>query len=156
MRIVCLIVIVLYLMLDISGCKQSQEQAKPKPEVKTESKVEKKTEQKVRKKVQMPQLANSEDATIKIEDVSENVVAINLTNKVPIRGVQFTIEGVQMEKGTPTSRTKGFTTDFNNESGRVVILSTTDNRIASGTGNIFEIVCSKVESAKLSGIKIIK
>ena len=98
----------------------------------------------------------SGDATIKIVEGSGNVLGIELTNKVPIRGVQFIIEGVQASEVHTTSRTKGFLADFNKESGKVVILSISGDKISSGTGTIAEVVCAKKDSASLSDIKLIK
>ena len=78
MRIVCLIATILCLMLDISGCKYSQEQTEPKTEVRAERKIEKKLEQKVREKVQMSQLAESEDTSIEINPLIDREEQMSL------------------------------------------------------------------------------
>jgi cephalosporin hydroxylase len=91
MRIVCLIATILCLMLDISGCKRSQAQTEPKPEVRAERKIEKKLEQKVREKVQMSQLAESEDTSIEINpliDREEQMSFFRLWHKLN-RGAVF-------------------------------------------------------------------
>jgi len=152
MKQLCLIMMVLYLLLGVSSCKKSQEQ----PNAKTVKKVEKKVEKKVRKKSQAPMAVESGDATIKIVEGSGNVLGIELTNKVPIRGVQFILEGAQASEVHTTSRTKGFVADFNKASGKVVILSVSGGKIPSGTGAIAEVVCDKKDSASLSDIKLIK
>ncbi len=140
------------LLLGVSSCKKSQEQ----PNAETVKKVEKKVKKKVKEKSQAPMAVESGDATIKIVEGSGNVLGIELTNKVPIRGVQFILEGAQASEVHTTSRTKGFVADFNKASGKVVILSVSGGKIPSGTGEIAEVVCDKKDSASLSGIKIVK
>ena len=140
----------LWLFLGASSCKKAQEQ----PKTKAEEKVKKEVVKKVRKKSQVPVAVASGDATIKIADGSGNVLGIELTNKVPVRGVQFTIEGVQMNEVRTTSRAKGFLADFNKASGIVIMVSTSGGKIAPGTGLIAEIICDKRGSASLSGKKI--
>ena len=91
MRIVCLIATILCLILDISGCKRSQEQTEPKTDVRAERKIEKKPEQKVREKVQMSQLAESEDTSIEINpliDREEQMSLFRLWHKLS-RGAVF-------------------------------------------------------------------
>lgn len=148
MKVLSLITMVLCLLLGASSCKKSQEQ----PKAKTVKKVEKT----VREKSQVPMAVESGEATIKIVGGSGNVLSIGLTNKVPIRVVQFTIEGVQVREVRTTSRTTGFQADLNKKSGKVVMLSLSGDKISSGTGMIAEVVCDKKDAASLSGIKIIK
>jgi len=52
-----------------------------------------------------------------------------------------------------TSRTAGFLVDFNKESGIFILVSTSGNEIAPGTGLIAEIIYEKGGSASLSGMK---
>ena len=55
-----------------------------------------------------------------------------------------------------TARSKDFLADFNKEAGKVVILSVSENKIASGSGLIAELVCDNIDAASLSEIKIVK
>jgi len=111
---------------------------------------------KVEKKAQDTMEVDSKDATLKIVAGSGNVLGIDLTNNVPVGGVQFTIEGVKMTDVRTTSRTAGFLAEFNKESGMVIIVSTSGGKIAPGTGLIAEIISDKGGSANLLGIKIAK
>ena len=146
MKEIYLIPLLLCLFLSVSSCKKSQEKLK--------TKVEKKVEIKVKKKLEDSRRVKSEDATLKIVKGSGNIVGINLTNNVPIRGVQFTLEEVKMTDVRTTSRTAGFLAKFNEESGIVILVSTSGDKIAPGTGLIAEITCDKSGSASLSEIKI--
>lgn len=143
-----IIPLILCFFLFAPSCKKPQEESR--------TKVTKKMEKKVEKKAQDTMEVDSKDATLKIVAGSGNVLGIDLTNNVPVGGVQFTIEGVQMNEVRTTSRTTGFLSDFNKESGKVVMLSTSKDKISSGTGLIAEVVCDKKDSARLSGIKIVK
>ena len=100
--------------------------------------------------------AGSEDATLKIVPGSDTTLGIELTNRVPIRGAQFTLEGAVVSEIRTTDRSKGFLADFNKEVGKVVILSASGDKIAPGSGLIAEIVCSEIVSASLSEIKLVK
>jgi hypothetical protein len=152
MRLLCLATIVLSLFLGISGCNPAQDQSKTKPVEESGEKVEKT----VRKKQIQIEAAGSEDATLTIVPGSDTTLGIELTNSVPIRGVQFTLEGADMSEIRTTSRSKDFLADFNREAGKVVILSASGDKIASGSGLIAELVCDKIDSASLSEIKIVK
>ena len=152
MRVLCLATIVLSLFLGISGCNPVQDQSKTKPVEESGEKAEKT----VRKKQILIEAAGSEDATLKIVVGSETTLGIELTNSVPIRGVQFTLKGADMSEIRTTARSKDFLADFNKEAGKVVILSASGDKIASGSGLIAELVCDKIDSASLSEIKIVK
>jgi len=142
MKKLCLITLFLCLFLGGPSCKKSQEEPKTK------------IEKKVKKKPQASREVKSEDATLKIVAGSGNTVGIDLTNTIPVRGVQFTIKGMKATEVRTTSRTAGFLADFNEKSGIVVLLSTSGKEIAPGTGLIAEIICDKGGSASLSEIKI--
>jgi hypothetical protein len=152
MRVLYLVTIVVFLFLGISSCDTSQDQSKTK----TVEESGKKVDTAVRKKPTMVEEAGSEDATLKIVGGSGNTLGIELTNSIPILGVQFSLEGAHMNEIRTTSRTKGFLADFNKEAGKVVLLSTSGDKIASGSGLIAELVCDKIDSASLSEIKIVK
>jgi delta 1-pyrroline-5-carboxylate dehydrogenase len=152
MRLLCLATIVLSLFLGISGCNPAQDQSKTKPVVESGEKVDKT----VRKKQILIEAAGSEDATLTLVPGSGTTLGIELTNSVPIRGVQFTLEGAHMREIRTTARSKDFLADFNREARKVVILSPSGDKIASGSGLIAELVCDKIDSASLSEIKIVK
>ena len=144
MKKLCVISLILCLFLGGPSCK------KTKKEQKTTMK------EKVEKKAKDSMVVESKDATLKLVEGSGNTVGIDLTNTVPVRGVQFTIKGAKITEVRPTSRIKGFLADFNKESGIVIMVSTSGDKVASGTGLIAEIIYDKGGTASLSGIKIAK
>jgi len=98
----------------------------------------------------------SEDAILKLVEVSGNILGIDLTNAVPVKGVQFTLEGPKITEVRTTSRTEGFSPSFNEENGRVILVSLSGGEITTGKGLIAEILCDNGGSASLSEIKIAK
>ena len=82
---------------------------------------------------------------------------IDLENKVPVRGMQFTVKGMQLTEVRTTSRTKGFLVKFNEKSGIVVLVSLTTDEIAPGKGAIAELIGehSKGASISLSDVNIV-
>lgn len=152
MRKLCVTTIVLVLFLTISGCNPAQDQ----PETKQVEASKEKVEKAIEKKQIRIEAAGSEDATLKIVTGSDNTLGIELTNSVPIRGVQFTLKGAVMNEIRTTARSKDFLTDFYKESGKVVILSPKGDKIAPGSGLIAEVVCTKIDSASLAEIKLVK
>ena len=139
-----LISLVLCLFLSGPGCKKSQEA--PKTEA----------GEKVERTSQTQAMEKDEESTLKIVVSSGNTVGVDLTNRVPVKGVQFTIEGVKVTEVRTTSRTEGFLAEFNEKNGKVILLSLSGNKIDQGTGPIVEIICDEGDSARLSGIKIVK
>ena len=144
MKKLCLISLILCLFLGGASCKTTNEEQKTT------------VKEKIEKKAQDSRMAESKDATLKIVEGSGNTIGIELMNNIYVRGVQFTIEGVKVTEIRTTSRTTGFLTKFNEESGIVIMVSTAGDKIAPGTGLIAEIVSDKGGSANLSGIKIAK
>ena len=144
MKKLCLISLILCLFLGGPSCKKTNEGQKTTGKAKVE------------KKAQGPMTVESKDATLKIVEGSGNTVGIDLTNTIPVRGVQFTIEGAKITEVRPTSRIKGFLAEFNKESGIVIIVSMSGDTIAPSTGLIAEVIYNKGGSASLSGIKIAK
>jgi len=144
MKKLCFSALILGLLLCGLGCKKAKEEQKIP------------VKEKVGEKTQDTRMVGSKDAKLRIVADSGNVLDIDLTNNVPVRGVQFTIEGVKMTEVRTTSRTAGFLADFNKESGIVVMLSTSGDKIAPGTGPIAEVIYDNCGSARLSGIKISK
>ena len=98
----------------------------------------------------------SEDAILKLVEVSGNILGIDLTNDVPVQGVQFTLEGPKITEVRTTSRTEGFSPSFNEENGRVILISLSGSKITTGKGLIAEILCDDGGSASLSEIKIVE
>ena len=82
------------------------------------------------------------------------MVGIDLRNTVPVRGVQFTIEGVELADVLTTSRSEDFMASFNEESGKVLIVSLAGDEIAPGEGLIAEILFDGNGPARLSEIVI--
>ena len=139
-----LILLILCLFLSGPGCKKSKEEAKTT------------VDKKVEKASQTPTVRKDEESTLKIVTSSDNAVGVDLTNKVPVKGVQFTIEGVKVNEVRTTSRTEGFSASFNKENGRVILVSLSGGEITTGNGLIAAILCVGGGSASLSEIKIVK
>ena len=108
MRVLCLATVVISLFLGISGCNPVQDQSQTKPVEESGEHLEKT----VRKKQLLIEAAGNEDATLKIVRESETALGIELTNSVPIRGVQFTLKGADMSEIRTTARSKDFLADF--------------------------------------------
>jgi len=98
-----------------------------------------------------------EYATITLLEVSGDTLGIDLTNDVPIRGVQFALEGPEIIDVLTTSRTEEFSPSFNAENGTVILVSLSGDEIAAGKGLIAEILYDDDgDSASLSEIKIVE
>ncbi len=93
-------------------------------------------------------------ALLDIKAGSGNTLNVDLTNSVPVRGLQFTLSGVKITEVRTTKRAAGFLAKFNEKNGAVVLISTAEERIAPGKGPIAEVICDKPGSAQLSGIKM--
>jgi len=109
--------------------------------------------QKVEKAVKVqPKLEKK--ATLKLKSGSGQSLGVELINTVPVRAVQFMVSGVKITEVRTTTRTTGFLAKFNEKNGSVILISTSEEKIAPGKGSITEIICDKPSSAQLSGIKI--
>ena len=93
-------------------------------------------------------------AALNIKAGSGDTLGVELVNSVPVRGTQFTISGVKITEVRTTKRTAGFLAKFNEKNGIVILISTSDDKIAPGNGSIAEVICDKPGSAQLSGVKI--
>jgi hypothetical protein len=93
-------------------------------------------------------------ATLKVVASSDKAASLEMINSVPVRGVQFILSGANITEVRTTKRTAGFLAKFNEKNGAVILVSTSDDRIAPGKGSIGEIICDKPGSAQLSGIRI--
>ena len=93
-------------------------------------------------------------ATLTLKASSEKALSVEMMNSVPVRGAQFIISGVKITEVRTTKRTAGFLAKFNQENGKVILLSTSGDKIAPGKGSIVEVICVQPKSAQLSAIKI--
>ena len=101
---------------------------------------------------QQPQVEKK--AVLTLNPVSEKVLGVDLSNTVPVRGVQFTVSGVAISELRTTKRTAGFLAKFNEKNGKAIILSTSGASVAPGKGAIAEIICDKPSAATLSEVQI--
>ena len=96
-------------------------------------------------------------AELKVVSVSGDTANIELINTVPVRGAQFTVNGVKLTEVRTTSRTAGFFAKFSEENGIVIIASLDGDEIAPGKDPIAEIIYQKVPGVtpaiSLSGVK---
>ena len=97
----------------------------------------------------------AKEPSLKVTSRGKNAVTLELQNEVPVRALQFTVTEAKITEVRTTGRTKGFLAKFNEQNGKVIILSTAGEEIASGKGAITEIVCDKPASAKLVDVTIV-
>jgi len=148
--------IILCLAFLAPGCKKSQDEpTKGKEEKSTEKTVQDATKQESKKKVQLPTAVAGEEAILTLVTISQNAFGVELKNTVPVRLIQFTVNGIEEAQVRPTARTEGFLTKFIKENRKVTILSPSGNTIAPGSGFIVELGCDAA-TATLSEIKIAK
>jgi len=95
-----------------------------------------------------------QEISLQLVTIAEDMASIDLTNTVPVRGVQFTIEGVEIADVLTTSRSEDFMASFNEENGRVLIVSLAGDEIAPGEGPIAEVLFDGNGSAHLSEVVI--
>ena len=80
---------------------------------------------------------------------------VGLSNDVPVKGVQFTVEGALPAEVRTTERSEGFVASFDKAHRRVLLWSAGGKTIAPGNGPIVEMVCSSNSgSVQLSEKKI--
>ena len=96
------------------------------------------------------------NATLSLGSSSGNSTNVELSNDVPVKGVQFTLNGAKPSEVRTTSRTEGFFAKVNESSGTVIMVSLSGKTIAPGEGPIAEVVCKNGGSAHLSGQTISK
>jgi len=152
MRQLWILILILAFSLTGQSCKRAQEE----PVAKVEEKVVEKAKEQPKGKYVNRMKVDSKEAQLKLVAGSENVHSIALENSIPLRGVQFTLEGAQITNVTTTERTKGFLANFNAESGGVMLVHTSGGKIEEGKGPIAEIVCEQGGSPSLSNIKLAK
>jgi hypothetical protein len=102
-------------------------------------------------------LSQAGEPTLSVEaaSTSKQIATVKLENEIPVMGMQFTLTGAKITEIRTTDRTKSFLAKFNEQNGKVIILSTTGDRVAPGKGAVAEIVCDKPGSAVLSEVKIV-
>ena len=86
----------------------------------------------------------------------KDFATVELVNESPVRAVQFDLTGVKITQVRTTDRTKGFLTKFNEQNGKVILLSTAADMIAPGKGAVLEVLCDKPAAAVLSGVRIVE
>ena len=155
----CVILLLLSVILCGPGCKQAQEEpasAEEKSAAQEQGKKESVQipEKKAEAKPQNSMKLDSEDAKLKIVPGGENIVGIELENKVPIRGVQFLLKDVKITDIRTTARTEGYLAKFNEATGIIILVDMSGKKIPPGTGPIAEVVCDKAGSARLLDIKL--
>lgn len=106
-----------------------------------------------KKREQLKAVAD-QDAALTIVNPSSTGLSINLKNKTPVGGIQFTISGVKIVEILTTSRTSGFVITFNDKTGTVIMIGASDRTIDEGEGVIAHIACQEAQEAHLSEIKI--
>ena len=98
---------------------------------------------------------SEDEASLNISPGSAGGVNLLLDNIVPVRAVQFTLNGAKMSDVRTTPRAEGFLARYNEKNGTVVLVSLTGKKIAPGSGPIAEIVCDN-PSAQITNKKITK
>ncbi len=97
----------------------------------------------------------TQEITITLENTTclpgSQSVEVFLENEVPVRGLQFTILDeygyLTIEEIQTTSRTEGFSPQFNPENGMVVLISMLGGEISPGTGSMLTIEFTVSEDA---------
>lgn len=80
-------------------------------------------------------------AVLYLGSISGNTCPIEMVNVVPVKGVQFTLNGAQPVEVYTTSRTEGFFVAYNKEEGMVIMVSLSGAKIKPGVGTIVFITC---------------
>ena len=156
MRQLFVIMLIMVFSLAWQSCKQSQEESAPKGKEKIVEKAADPPKEQTSSKYVNRMKVDSKDASLKLVAGEKNIHSINLENSIPIRGVQFVLEGVEITSVNTTERTKGYSANFNAELGGVIIVHTSGGKIEAGKGPIAEIVCVEGGSPTLSDIKLAK
>ncbi|MDX1779548.1 MAG: hypothetical protein R3339_11760, partial [Thermodesulfobacteriota bacterium] len=100
-------------------------------------------------------LSEAGEPALGVRPGAKDSVKVELVNEAPVRAVQFDLTGVKITQVRTTDRTRGFLAKFNEQNGKVVLLSTAGEEIAPGKGAVLEVVCDKPDAAALSGVKIV-
>jgi hypothetical protein len=103
-----------------------------------------------------PEEEPQQKISLQLVEIAEDMAGIDLTNTVPVRGVQFTIGGVEIADVLTTSRSEDFMARFNEENGRVLMVPLGGDEIVPGEGLIAEILFDGNGPAHLSEIVIVE
>ena len=95
------------------------------------------------------------ESSLSVVAGEKGFATVKLNNEAPVRAVQFDLAGVKITQVRTTDRTKGFMTKFNEQNGKVILLSTAGDEISPGKGAVLEVACDKPGAAVLSGVKIV-
>jgi len=87
-------------------------------------------------------------AKLTIGSISGDGVNVDLTNDVPVGGVQFILNGVQPTQVRTTARSEGFVPSFHGN--KLNLMNLSRKTISPGSGPILEIVGNNGGSVKLS------
>ena len=98
--------------------------------------------------------ASEKKATIAINPLEKNTFGVDLENSIPVRGIQFTVNGMKMTEVRTASRTEGFMAKFNEDTGIVIVVSTAAEEIPPGKGPVLKILGEKLPDAEVSLSKI--
>lgn len=139
------IIPIIMCLLVATGCgRESQEGPKAKKNV-----LEKKQSQNLLK-------VDEKDALLKSKVLSATALSLDLTSSVPIRGIQCTIEGTRITEIKTTARSAKLLANFNENTGIVILVSMSGEKIAPGAGSIAEVACDQAANALLTNVKITK
>ena len=105
--------------------------------------------------VVLSSLSEAGEPALGVKPGTKDSVKVELINEAPVRAVQFDLTGVKITQVRTTDRTKGFLAKFNEQNGKVILLSTAGEEISPGKGAVLEVVCDKPDAASLSGVKIV-
>ena len=100
-------------------------------------------------------LSEAGEPALGVKPGAKDFLKVELINETPVRAVQFDLNGVKITQVRTTDRTRGFLAKFNEQNGKVILLSTAGEEIAPGKGAVLEVVCDKPDAASLSGVKIV-
>jgi len=98
--------------------------------------------------------SDAEEPALSVEAGKKGLVTVILKNDAPVRAIQFELTGVKITQVRTTDRTTGFLTKFNEQNGKVILLSTTGDEISPGKSGVLEVLCDKPADAVLSGVRI--
>ena len=99
--------------------------------------------------------SNAGEPALRVQAGEKGFATVILKNEASVRAIQFELTGVKITQVRTTDRTKGFLTKFNEQNGKVILLSTAGDEITPGAGGVLEVVCDKPADAVLSGVRIV-
>jgi hypothetical protein len=105
--------------------------------------------------ISLSSLSQAGEPALSVMAGTKDFATVELVNESPVRAVQFDLTGVKITQVRTTDRAKGFLTKFNEQNGKVILLSTAADVIAPGKGAVLEVVCDKPGAAVLSGVRIV-